>query len=109
MEAKEARQDTKSSSFELFWRTASLLSIMVGSLLLGSGLFFDLQGNLFVALTAGSAICLSALGGTIGLVLVGMGCMLLGAVLGDIVPTSLFNLWLPIMAPGLVFRIFCSD
>lgn len=98
---------------ELF-RAASLVSIGIGAAIFGAGAdpfaSLDLPMSIFVI----ASLFVAALGITLG-GLKGMGLFVLGSVLfgssiiGGSIPTWLFALGVPILVPGIAYRIFRPD
>lgn len=97
-------------SRDMFFRAASLLSIMLGAWIFGAGAGAVAQYGVSSAVVSGVGFFIGAWGvyrgGIAGMLLFVVGHVLLGsALMGGMIPNSLFALGVPIAIPGIAYRI----
>lgn len=98
------------------YRAASFGSIALGAIILGAG--FDplalLNNPIPLGISILAAICFGSFGltfgGLKGMILFVLGNILLGsAIFGSAIPSWLYAMGVPVLIPGLAYRIFYPD
>lgn len=112
--SKAGIEIVKLGNRERLFRAASLVSIGLGSAIFGAGANLLAYLDIQVGISVFAAVCAATfgltLGGQIGMVLFALGATVLGsAFFGGAIPTWLFALGLPILVPGLAYRIFFPE
>lgn len=95
---------------DMFFRAASLLSIMLGAWIFGAGADPVAQIGVSPAVASGVGLFIGAWGvyrgGIAGMLLFVVGHVLLGsALMGGLIPNWLYALGVPVAIPGFAYRI----
>lgn len=100
--------------FECLLKPLSLVSIMLGAFILGAGANLLASTSMSHGIVAGAGFLIGFMGasrgGILGMTLLGFGLVLLGSALaGGLIPDWLYKLGMPIVIPGVAYRIFRPD
>lgn len=97
--------------FEWLLKALSLVSIMLGAFILGAGANLLAATSMSHGLVAGAGFLIGFMGasrgGILGMTLLIFGHVLLGSALGGgLIPDWLYTLGMPVVIPGIAYRIF---